>query len=208
MARAAASTSLNVVSVFAALAGLTSTATRAAPGTSSRRSSSRFAANSPLKKLIPVRLPPGRARLATRPSLTGSSATAKTMGIVVVAALAANAARDLRSRRSRRPVGEPDRPPAPAADRFDSRPSGIRSPRSRPRHSRCPSGPGEMRADGPRSRQAMWLSRNPITGIAGCCARAASGHAAAAPPSSVMNSRRRSHSITSSARGEQRWAAR
>src|SRR6516225_966555 len=31
---------------------------------------------------------------------------------------------------------------------------------------------------------------NPITGIAGCCARAASGHAAAAPPSSVMNSRR------------------
>jgi len=31
--------------------------------------------------------------------------------------------------------------------------------------------------------------RNPITGIADCCARAASGHAAA-PPSSVMNSRR------------------
>jgi hypothetical protein len=34
------------------------------------------------------------------------------------------------------------------------------------------------------------LCRNPTTGIAGCCARAASGHAAAAPPSSVMNSRR------------------
>ena len=34
------------------------------------------------------------------------------------------------------------------------------------------------------------LLRNPITGIAGCCARAASGHAAAAPPSSAMNSRR------------------
>ena len=32
--------------------------------------------------------------------------------------------------------------------------------------------------------------RNPITGIVGCCARAASGHAAAAPPSSVMNVRR------------------
>jgi hypothetical protein len=31
--------------------------------------------------------------------------------------------------------------------------------------------------------------RNPITGIAGCCARAASGHTAA-PPTSVMNSRR------------------
>src|SRR6516165_2249767 len=34
-----------------------------------------------------------------------------------------------------------------------------------------------------------WPSRNPIIGIAGCCARAASGHAAA-PPSKVMNSRR------------------
>jgi hypothetical protein len=30
------------------------------------------------------------------------------------------------------------------------------------------------------------LRRNPITGIAGCCARAANGHAAA-PPSNVMN---------------------
>ena len=39
--------------------------------------------------------------------------------------------------------------------------------------------------------------RKPITGIVGCCARAASGHAAA-PPRSVMNSRR-IHSITSSA---------
>src|SRR5262249_24422945 len=79
-------------SVFVAMVGLTSTATRAAPVTTSRRSSSRFAVNSALKKLIPVRLPPGRLRLATRPSLTGSSPTAKTMGIVVVAALAANGA--------------------------------------------------------------------------------------------------------------------
>jgi hypothetical protein len=30
--------------------------------------------------------------------------------------------------------------------------------------------------------------RYPMTGIADCCARAASGHAAAAPQSSVMNS--------------------
>src|SRR6202048_5006816 len=33
--------------------------------------------------------------------------------------------------------------------------------------------------------------RNPITGIAGCCARAPNGHVAAAPLRSVMNSRRR-----------------
>jgi uncharacterized protein YchJ len=32
--------------------------------------------------------------------------------------------------------------------------------------------------------------RKPITGVAGCCARTASGHAAAAPPMSVMKSRR------------------
>ena len=47
-----------------------------------------------------------------------------------------------------------------------------------------------MRADGPRIVSGDLGLRNPITGIAGCCARAASGHAAAAPPSSVMNSRR------------------
>jgi len=34
------------------------------------------------------------------------------------------------------------------------------------------------------------LLRNPITGIAGCCARATSGQATAAPPKSDMNSRR------------------
>ena len=34
------------------------------------------------------------------------------------------------------------------------------------------------------------LLRNPTTGIADCCARAASGHAAVAPPSSAMKSRR------------------
>lgn len=39
-----------------------------------------------------------------------------------------------------------------------------------------------------------WIGRrvveNPITGIAGCCARTASGHATVALPTSVMNSRR------------------
>ena len=34
-------------------------------------------------------------------------------------------------------------------------------------------------------------SRNPTNGVAGCCARAASGHAVAAPPPSKRNSRRR-----------------
>jgi hypothetical protein len=62
--------------------GLTRTATRTALGTSSCRSSSRFPTTSVLKALKPVALPPGRARLATRPSLMGSSPTPKTIGIV------------------------------------------------------------------------------------------------------------------------------
>ena len=66
--RAAASASRNVAVVDAALAGLTGTAMRVAPGTSSRSSSIRFVTTSLKRKLAPVALPPGRARLATRPS--------------------------------------------------------------------------------------------------------------------------------------------
>ena len=51
------------------------------------------------------------------------------------------------------------------------------------------SGLAGTRQPGARTGAATSLRRNPITGIAGFCARAASGHAAA-PPSSVMNSRR------------------
>jgi hypothetical protein len=40
--------------------------------------------------LKPVRLPPGRARLATKPDSTGSKVTGKTIGIVLVARLAAS----------------------------------------------------------------------------------------------------------------------
>ena len=40
-------------------------------------------------RLIPVTLPPGRLRLATRPRSTGSSVNSETIGIVAVAALAA-----------------------------------------------------------------------------------------------------------------------
>ena len=90
--RTAGSRSRNTVAVAVASAGFTSTATRAAVGTSSCRSSSRFAVNSPLTKLMPVALPPGRERLAKKSKLDRISASKKTMGIVVVAALAANVA--------------------------------------------------------------------------------------------------------------------
>src|SRR5262245_34992175 len=84
-ALAAASTSRRLAAAIVGSAGLSRTATRLAVGTSSRRNSSRLAANSAEKKLTPVALPPGRARLATRPSPTGSSGTPNTIGIAVVA---------------------------------------------------------------------------------------------------------------------------
>src|SRR5262249_17479126 len=51
-----------------------------------------LAVRSTFWRLIPVALPPGRLRLATRPSATGSPPTAKTIGMVAVAALAASVA--------------------------------------------------------------------------------------------------------------------
>src|SRR5262245_58928947 len=65
----------------------------ASSGTSPRNSSSRLAVSSLATKLIPVRLPSGRARLLTNPTRTGSAPLTKTIGIVPVAALAAAPAR-------------------------------------------------------------------------------------------------------------------
>jgi MFS family permease len=54
--------------------------------------SSRFSVSSEAKKVAPVTLPPGRLRLVTRPATTGSATTAKTIGMVAVAAFAASTA--------------------------------------------------------------------------------------------------------------------
>jgi hypothetical protein len=60
-------------------------------GTSSRSNSNRFAARVVTRKDTPVILPPGRLRLETRPSSTGSAPVANTIGMLAVAALAATA---------------------------------------------------------------------------------------------------------------------
>src|SRR5262249_49956069 len=60
-------------------------------GTSSCSSSSRFGPSANDSRLTPTMLPPGRFKLATRPSLTGSLPVWKTIGIVEVAAFAARA---------------------------------------------------------------------------------------------------------------------
>ena len=54
--------------------------------------SSRFPANTVVMVVNPVMFPPGLARLSTSPPATGSPASKKTMGIVLVAFLAARAA--------------------------------------------------------------------------------------------------------------------
>jgi hypothetical protein len=61
---------------------------RTALGTSSHRSPSRLLSSSVFMEVIPVMLPPGRLKLATRPSSTGSPPFRNTIGIVFVAAWA------------------------------------------------------------------------------------------------------------------------
>jgi hypothetical protein len=55
----------------------------------SRRICSRLGPRSGLSTVLPVRFPPGRARLSTRPARTGSPTPIMTMGMVAVASLAA-----------------------------------------------------------------------------------------------------------------------
>src|SRR5262249_53443693 len=87
--------------------------------------------NAPERKLTPVVLPPGRLRLGTSPSITGSLPVTNTIGPVVVTALATSA--DGCFRRSRRPAGEPNQRPGQAIGQLDFPPSDIRSRRSGPR---------------------------------------------------------------------------
>ena len=69
--------------------GLTRKPITLACGTSSVSSSIRFCVNSSSRMLMPVRLPPGLARLAARPCSTGLPTLANTIGIAVVAPFAA-----------------------------------------------------------------------------------------------------------------------
>ena len=130
---------------------------------------SRFAPSSAEMKPTPVTLPPGRLRLATRPSLTGSPPVANTIGIVVVAALAASAASvfaddhgdppaNQLGHQRRQPVGLIFRPAVFDRDVLALDEACFLQALAERGHA--------VR----RSRRAIALRRNPITGIAGCCA--------------------------------------
>src|SRR5262249_36412939 len=116
-----------------------------AAGTSSCSSSNRFCPTSTFNVLTPVRLAPGRLRLATSPAATGSTPATKTIGIVEVAVFAASAeetpppaAITLTGRRTTSAANS-------GVDRIGHAPSDIRLPHSGPRHSRFRLGPGETR---------------------------------------------------------------
>src|SRR5262245_34055983 len=157
-------------------------------GTTSRKICSRFDASALVSKLTPVQLPPGRFKLATKPSLTGSPPEDnRNYGSSCFRCESGRAAagRDQDGETSAGKFGGHRGQPiisavGPAIFDGDIFAFDITD---------FPQSPTE------RGQEAIHTAceaplRKPITGMAGCCALAASGHAAAAPPSRAMNSRR------------------
>ena len=189
-------------------------ANRRRPGTTSRKSSSRLPARSGAWIDRPVTLPPGRARLATRPLPTGSPAIAKTIGMTEVACFAAIDRRgpardddiDLEPDELGRDLGEALaaslRPAILDRDGATLDPAEFAQPLHKSGDP-CGSGPTACRAP-----------RNPMVGsFPACCARAASGQAAAPRPrQGAMNSRRfirsprrRARAASADGRGRAPW---
>ena len=188
--RAAACAAIISASLFGLL-GFIRKAMAAACGKSSCSSCIRLVTATPPNIVIPVALPPGRLRVATRPSLTGSPLAVNTIGIVWVAALAdcgegspPVAAITATCRRTNSAANSGSRSNWPCAQRYSTatfwpstKPVSLRPWRNARKRSAYGSGNS--------------VPINPITGTAVCCARTGSGHAAAAPPRRLMNLRRR-----------------
>jgi hypothetical protein len=138
----------------------------------------------------PVTLPPGRAKLVTRPPRTGSGAIAKTMGITAVACFRVGAAIAFVTitstlRRMNSAAISAMRSGCPSFQRYSIatvRPSIQPSSRSR-----------WTKAAVQGLQVVAFAPRNPIIGSLVCCARAGSGHVAVAPP---INEIAPSHCLT------------
>src|SRR5829696_174383 len=89
--RSAAAIASDACTFPSGVSGLVRIAKSVAFGASSRSMASRFGARSAEMMVMPVALPPGRARLDTMPSFTGSPPITKTIGIDDVTLLAASA---------------------------------------------------------------------------------------------------------------------
>ena len=146
--------------------------------------------SSAVSTLIPVTLPRGRARLETKPTSTGSEPVANRIGIVLVAEIAAWIATSLPPT-SRTATLRPRRS-ATMSGNWSNWPSAQRYSMATLRPSAKPTSPRPRWNPAMRSLHcvAATACSEPITGIADCCALAATGQAAAAPPRSVMTSRR------------------
>ena len=167
-------------------------ASRRSSGTTSRRSSSSLAGGRSADRFDrPVRLPPGRAKFATRPVPTGSPAVAKTIGMTDVACFAARIAMvppvtmTSTFSRTNSAAMSAKRSLRPSAQRYSIatvRPSTQPSSRSR-----CTNASVHLRMADSES----W-PRNPMVGILPTrCASAVNGQITAAPPMAAINSRRR-----------------
>jgi hypothetical protein len=139
-------------------------------------------------KTTPVTLPPGRFRLATRPSLTGSLPVVNTIGIVVVDDLARIAARVLLTMTAGRRVTTSAAKASNLSKRFSAQTNSTAT--------FCPStSPASFKPLRNAARFLTWVEGLPLLKMtmsgSGCCARTTRGSATAAPPASAMNSRRR-----------------
>jgi len=166
-------------------------AARVKRGAISRNSSSHLPPIAPSSLMKPVTLPPGRARLPTKPAPTGSETTAKTTGIVRVsfASAAVTGVVPASITSGRRSTNSFAKVCALSTLALVQRMSIRRlRPSTQPNSaSPCKNATSHVRYSGTSSDQP---SRTPIRRIVSiCCARAASGHAAA-PPIKVMNLRR------------------
>ncbi len=164
------------------------TASRRRWGTTSPRSSSRLLATSVDWSESPVTLPPGRARLTTKPPRTGSVANAKTMGIIAVADFTVGTEGPSVTMRStwrwtNSAAISASRSGRAFYQRYSIstvRPSIQPSARSRSTKASTQ----ERKAEASANRSPM------VRSLPSCCALVASGHAAA-PPSAMINFRRR-----------------
>ena len=172
--------------------GIAQHSARFSPGAICLSSSSHFPLMPNSNRVNPVALPPGRARLATKPAPTGSLTFTNTIR---------HLARRLQQRRQRRVSGGHDglRCQRDQLGRAPAQKFVVVRDRRGARSRCCAPDPSQLLQTLTKGCHAS-LPFRIVRGSrgehpdaphrSGCCARAASGHTAAAPPSSVMNSRR------------------
>ena len=147
-------------------------ANRRRPGSISRKNSSRLPASSAAWIDRPVTLPPGRAKLATKPVPSGSTATANTMGIAEVTCFTETTALPTVTMTSTLEPDELSRDLGIALGRVLP-PSDIRSRRCGLRSSRARAAAAQKRRPKGSTPRASLAPRNPMVGsLPGCCAHA------------------------------------